>query len=133
MPSRVREAELTDAMWERVAPLLPPKRPQPKGGRPFADDKRCFAGIVYQLRNSVRWNDIPQGAFPAGVTCWRRFDRWTKLGLWPRVHAIVLEELQAAGLLDTSELFADATFAEARKGGTASGPRNAGSAPKSRS
>ena len=46
MPSRAREAELTDALWERVAPLLPPQRPQPKGGRPFADDKRCFAGIV---------------------------------------------------------------------------------------
>ena len=102
MPSRAREAELTDAMWERVAPLLPPQRPQPKGGRPFADDKRCF-------------------------------DLWTKLGLWPRVHAIVLEELQDAGLLDTSEFFADATFAEARKGGTASALPNVGSAPKSRS
>jgi len=132
MPSRAREAELTDAMWERVAPLLPPQRPQPKGGRPFADDKRCFAGIVYQLRNSIRWNAMP-AEFPSGVTCWRRFDLWTKLGLWPRVHAIVLEELQDAGLLDTSEFFADATFAEARKGGTASAPRNAGSAPRSRS
>ena len=133
MPSPAREAELTDAMWERVAPLLPPKRAQPKGGRPFADDKRCFAGIVYQLRNSVRWNDIPKAEFGAGVTGRRRFDRGTKLGIGPRVHAIVLEELQGAGLLDTSELFADATFAEARKGGTASAPPNAGSAPKSRS
>ncbi len=132
MPSRAREAELTDAMWERVAPLLPPPRPQPKGGRPFADDKRCFAGIVYQLRNSIRWNAMP-AEFPSGVTCWRRFDLWTKLGLWPRVHAIVLEELQDAGLLDTSEFFADATFAEARKGGTASALLNVGSAPKSRS
>lgn len=132
MPSRVREAELTDSMWERVAPLLPPKRAQPKGGRPFADDKRCFAGIVHMLRNGLRWNDIP-AEFGGYATCWRRFDHWTKSGIWPRVHAIVLEELQEAGLLDTSELFADATFAEARKGGTASAPRNAGSAPKSRS
>ena len=132
MPSRAREAELTDAMWERVAPLLPPQRPQPKGGRPFAGDKRCFAGIVYQLRNSIRWNAMP-AEFPSGVTCWRRFDLWTKLGLWPRVHAIVLEELRDAGLLDTSEFFADATFAEARKGGTASALPHVGSAPKSRS
>ena len=132
MPSRAREAELTDAMWERVAPLLPPQRPQPKGGRPFADDKRCFAGIVYQLRNSIRWNAMP-AEFPSGVTCWRRFDLRTKLGLWLRVRAIVSEELQDAGLLDTSEFFADATFAEARKGGTASALPNAGAAPKSRS
>ena len=132
MPSPKRERELLDAMWERVAPLLPPKRPQPKGGRPFADDKACFAGIVYQLRNSIRWNAMP-GEFPSGVTCWRRFDLWTKLGIWPRVHAIILDELQEAGLLDTSEFFADATFAEARKGGTASAPQNAGSVPRSRS
>ena len=132
MPSRAREAELTDAMWERVAPLLPPQRPQPKGGRPFADDKRCFAGIVYQLRNSIRWNAMP-AEFPSGVTCRRRFDLRTKLGLWLRVRAIVSEELRDAGLLDTSEFFADATFAEARKGGTASAPPNVGSAPRSRS
>lgn len=132
MPSRAREAELTDSMWERVAPLLPPKRAQPKGGRPFADDKRCFNGIVHLLRNGLRWVDIPT-EFGGYATCWRRFDRWTKLGLWPKVHAIILEELQGAGLLDTSELFADATFAEARKGGPASAPRNAGSAPRSRS
>jgi|GEM_PF-3915933 len=34
--------------------------------------------------------------------------------------AIVLEELEDGGPLDTSELFLDATFAEARKGGIAS-------------
>jgi transposase len=127
MPSQDREQELLDAMWERVRPLLPPKRPQPKGGRPFADDKACFAGIVYQLRNGIRWNDMPE-PFPSGVTCWRRFDLWTRRGIWPRVWTIVLEELEAAGLLDTSELFLDATFAEARKGGSASALQNVGSA-----
>jgi len=133
MPSPAREAELTDSMWERVAPLLPPNRAQPNGGRPFADDKRCFKGIVHMLRNGLRWNAIPKAEFGGYATCWRRFDRWTKLGLWPQVHAIVLEELQEAGLLDTSELFADATFAEARKGGSALALQNVGSAPKSRS
>jgi hypothetical protein len=51
MPSKRREQQLLDRMWERVQPLLPHKPPHPKGGRPFADDKACFAGIVYQLRN----------------------------------------------------------------------------------
>ena len=127
MPSRDREQELLDALWERVRPLLPPKPPQPKGGRPFADDKACFAGIVYQLRNGIRWNDMPD-SFPSGVTCWRRFDLWTRRGIWPRVWTLVLEELQDAGRLDTSELFLDATFAEARKGGPASALQSAASA-----
>jgi hypothetical protein len=38
---------------------------------------------------------------------------------------MVVEELEAAGKLDLSEVFADATFVEARKGGQSSGPRNA--------
>jgi transposase len=119
MPSKAREQELLDCMWERIAPLLPPHPPQPQGGHPWADDKACFAGIVYQLRNNIRWNDMPP-CFPSGSTCWRRHRDWTAAGVWPAVWKLVLRELEAAGLLDTSELFLDATFAEARKGGPAS-------------
>jgi transposase len=124
MPSKRREQELLDRMWERVRPLLPPKPAHPKGGRPFADDKACFAGIVYQLRNAIRWNDMPP-CFPAGVTCWRRHRDWTEAEVWPTVWAIVLRELAVAGRLKTTELFLDATFVEARKGGPASRPRKA--------
>ena len=124
MAANRKEERLLEAMWERVQPLLPPHPPQPRGGRPFEDDHDCFRGIVYQLRNSIRWNDMPK-EFPSGSTCWRRFDLWTRLGIWPQVHQVILDELQAAGLLDLSELALDATFAEARKGGTASAPQNA--------
>jgi transposase len=124
MPSRAREQELLDNMWERVAPLIPPHPPHDKGGHPWEDDKVCFAGIVYQLRNAIRWQDMPS-CFTSGSTCWRRFRDWTQAGIWPAVWKIVLRELEEAGLLDTKELFLDATFAEARKGGLASAPRNA--------
>jgi len=127
MPSRKREQELLDRMWERVRPLLPVRPVNPKGGRPWADDKACFAGIVYQLRNNVRWNHLPP-CFPSGVTCWRRHRDWTQAGVWHRVWRVVLAELAEAGALDTSELFLDATFAEARKGGSASAAPAAASA-----
>lgn len=129
MPSQKREQELNDAMWLRVQPLLPPKPAHPKGGRPFASDRACFDGIVYLLRNGGRWNDLPPH-FPSDTTCWRRQRDWSAAGVWEAVRIIVLEELQTAGLLDTSELLIDATFAEARKGGPASDPRNVGSARK---
>jgi transposase len=124
MPSKKRERELLDALWSRIEPLLPPNPPQPKGGRPFASNKACFAGIVYVLRNGIRWNDMPD-QFPSSTACWNRFARWTELGVWEEVWAIVLEELQGVGKLDLSELAVDATFAEARKGGTALAPQNA--------
>jgi transposase len=124
MPSAAREDALLDALWVRVRPLLPPRPPQPKGGRPPADDKACLAGIVYQLRNGIRWNAMPE-CFPSGVTCWRRHRDWTAAGVWPAVWKVILRELEAFGMLDTSELFLDATFAEARKGGSVSGRRSA--------
>ncbi len=116
MPSKRREQVLLDRMWGRVRPLLPTRAPNPKGGRPWADDRACFAGIVYALRNAIRWNAMPS-CFPSGVTCWRRHRDWTATGVWARVWAAVLAELDAAGELDTSELFLDATFAEDRQGG----------------
>ena len=126
MPSARRERELLDRMLERVHPLLPARAPNPKGGRPRAGDRACFAGIVYVLRNGIRWNDLPPG-YPSDTTCWRRQDEWTRAGVWDAVHRVILEELADAGGLDTSGLYADATFAEDRKGGSARAARAAAS------
>lgn len=127
MPSKRREQHLLDRIWERVRPLLPVRPVNPKGGRPWADDKACFAGIVFTLRNAVRWNHLPP-PFPSGVTCWRRHRDWTAAGVCGRVCRVVLAELATAGMLDTTELFLDATFAEARQGGRASAAPAAASA-----
>ena len=116
MPDAKTERELNDRLWDRVRPLLPPQAPQPKGGRPWADDRACFEGIVYLLRNGLRWRQMP-ACYPSGVTCWRRHKAWTEAGVWHRVWKLVLAELQAAGKLDTSELAVDASFVEAKKGG----------------
>ena len=64
---------------------------------------------MYQLRNGVRWRDLPR-EYGSGPTCWRRHREWTAGGVWEDVWQLVLEELAAAGGVDPSELFADATF-----------------------
>jgi transposase len=125
MPDATTERELMDRLWGRVRPFLPPTPPHPRGGRPFADDRACFEGIVHVLRNGLRWREVP-ACYPSGVTCWRRHAEWTADGVWGRVWALVVEELADAGRLDTDELFADATFVPAQKGGTTSAkPRSA--------
>jgi hypothetical protein len=53
MPSKRREQQLLDRRWERVRPLLPDRDPNPKGGRPWGDDKACFAGIMFALAHTV--------------------------------------------------------------------------------
>jgi transposase len=132
MPDAATEQALMDRLWERVRPLLPPQPPQPKGGRPFADDRSCFEGVVYLLRNGLRWRQMP-ACFPSGVTCWRRHKAWTEAGVWHRVWKRVLAELDAAGKLDTSELVLDGTFIEAKKGASGSARAGGGAGRRSNS
>lgn len=132
MPDARTERRLMDRLWERVRPLLPPQAPQPRGGRPWADDRACFEGIVYLLRNGLRWRQMP-ACYPSGVTCWRRHKQWTEAGVWHRAWKLVLRELDEAGRLDTSELVVDGTFVEAKKGGPGSARAGAGRARRSSS
>jgi transposase len=125
MPSIEQERVLIERLWERVQAFLPVYQPSPQGGRPRASDRACFEAIVHVLRNGCRWRDIPSD-LPSGPTCWRRHCEWTALGIWEKVWQIVVEELEQANLLDTEELFADATFTPAVKGGqTSAKPRSA--------
>jgi transposase len=77
---------LTDDQWGRIAPLLPPHRPCPNGGRPWAADRECLEGILWLLRSGARWRDIPID-LPSGSTCWRRLRDWAGEGVLPDIHA----------------------------------------------
>lgn len=121
MPSQKREYQLLDRTWERVTPMLPPSSPQPKGGRPFADDKARYTGIVHQLRNANRWIDIPR-QFPFRVTYWRRHPDWTRASVWLKVWKFVLAELAVARLLYTKECFSTPR-SPSRERGQCIGPR----------
>jgi len=127
MPTAVAERELLDELWARVEPLLPAAEPNPLGGRPRADDRACFAGIVLVLRSGCRWRDVPP-PLPSGPTCWRRHRDWCRAGVWEAVWAAAVAALAAAGELDLTELFLDTTFVEARRGATRSGRRSAAGA-----
>jgi transposase len=122
MPSTLVERDLSNQLWERVRPLIPPHRPRPFGGRPPVDDRACFVAIVYVLRSGCRWRDVPKH-LPSASTCWRRHQAWTQAGVWEQVWQLLVKELGRRGQLDTSELFLDAMFVEARKGGSKSAPR----------
>ena len=107
---------LTDAHWERIAPLLPEHPRSPKGGRPWADDRECLEGILWLLRTGARWRDIPVD-LPSGSTCWRRLRDWAGEEILQNIHTILIEELDDLGKVDLDELLSDATFIRAKKGG----------------
>ena len=79
-----RRYEITDFEWSIIAPLLPNK---PRGV-PRADDRRVLNGIFWRLRTGSPWADIPERYGPA-TTCYNRFVRWRKIGVWDRLFTAV--------------------------------------------
>ena len=43
------EQLVPDEVWDAIQPLLPPKPPHPKGGRPWIEDRGVLGGIIYVL------------------------------------------------------------------------------------
>src|SRR5205823_5728737 len=76
--------ELTDFEWGVIAPLLPNK---PRGV-PRVDDRRVLNGIFWVLRTGAPWRALPK-EFGPPTTCYNRFVRWRKAGVWDRVMAAV--------------------------------------------
>lgn len=79
-----RRYELSDFEWRVIEPLLSNK---PRGV-PRVDDRRVLNGIYWRLRTGSPWADIPDRYGPA-TTCYNRFVRWRKAGVWDRLFAAV--------------------------------------------
>ncbi|CAO0835669.1 Transposase OS=Streptomyces microflavus OX=1919 GN=Smic_85610 PE=4 SV=1 [Streptomyces microflavus] len=80
----------------------------------------ALCGIVYVLRKSVSWRDVPAELVGcSGVTAWRRLRDWTEAGVWPRLHEVLLAELRRDGLLEMDDAAIDASHVRALKGGLA--------------
>ncbi|AKM11385.1 transposase [Sphingopyxis macrogoltabida] len=75
-----RRFELTDDEWLVIEPLLPNK---PRGV-PRVDDRRVIDGILWRFRTGSPWADIPERYGPH-TTCYNRFVRWRKAGVWDRL------------------------------------------------
>jgi len=109
---------VSDELWALVEPLLPRvERRYRFPGRKRLADRQALQGILFVLHTGIAWRQLPQElGFGSGSTCWRRLDEWTKLGVWGRLHLVLLERLQAAGELDWSRAVADSSHVVAKKG-----------------
>lgn len=79
-----RRYELTDGEWSIIEPLLPNK---PRGVA-RVDDRRVLNGILWRFRTGSPWAEIPERYGPS-TTCYNRFVRWRKAGVWDRLLAAV--------------------------------------------
>lgn len=115
---------LPDELWHEVEPLLPPHPPaSPKGGRPPVDDRDALTGILFVLKTGIPWQALPAEVFGvSGSSCWRRFDEWTKAGVWPRLHGRVLNRLGKAGGVNLDRVVADSQSVRAKRGARTPAP-----------
>jgi transposase len=109
MPYR---GELTNAQWERLAPLLPPEKPAT--GKPNKAHRAIINGILWKLRTGAPWRDLPERYGPWS-TVYSRFRRWRLAGVWDRLFAAVQAQADAAGELDWELHFVDGTVIRAHQ------------------
>src|ERR1700682_2434359 len=109
---------LPDELWALIQPLIPPHPPQPKGGRPFLDDRQALTGIIFVLKTGIPWEELPQEmGCGCGMTCWNYLQAWQRAGVWQRLHEVLLAELQEAARIVWSRAAVDSTHARALGGG----------------
>ena len=84
---------LSDALWERIKPLLPPDLPT--SDSPQIDNREIMAAILYVLHTGCEWKELPPSlGIPSVVRS--RFREWRDTGLFQRMWR--------AGILTYDEL-----------------------------
>jgi transposase len=96
----MRRYELTEFEWSVIQPLLPNK---PRGV-PRTDDRRVLNGIFWVLRSGSPWRDLPERYGPY-TTCYNRFVRWRKAGVWDRLmDAVTATHKGGIQMIDSSSV-----------------------------
>lgn len=78
---------MSDLIWlsreqvSRIEPHFPLSH-----GVPRVDDRRVLSGIIFVIRNGLRWRDAPKEYGPH-KTLYNRFIRWSRLGVFDRIFA----------------------------------------------
>jgi transposase len=87
--------ELTDHECTVIRPFLPNK---PRGV-PRVNDRRVLNGIFWVLRSGAPWRDLPDNFGPY-TTCYNRFVRWRRAGVWGGIMNALAATHDAAVQID---------------------------------
>ena len=105
--------ELTDAEWTVLEPWMPPQK-SGKRGRSYQPHRPILNGIFWKLRTGARWQDVPERYGPH-QTCYDRFRRWQRQGIWEQLLKALQARYDAQGKLDWDRAAIDSTHVRAHQ------------------
>ena len=123
-----RDWRIPDALWERIEPLLPPRKPHPLGcHRSRVDDRRAMDAIFFVLRTGCQWNALNATGICSSSAAHRRFQEWTEADVFVALWEKGLEEYDTLQGIDWEWLAMDGAMTKAPLGGEKGGQESHGS------
>ena len=103
----MKRHEISDKLWGLIEPLVP------KSGA--SNDDRLFVNAVfYQANTGIQWRDLPE-RFGKWNSIYKRFNRWSKAGLWERIFELTADRDPLAIAIDSTSIKANQVAAGIKK------------------
>lgn len=99
---------------DRIKPYFPLSH-----GTPRVDERRVSSGIIHVIKHGLQWKDAPRQYGPY-KTLYNRFIRWSRLGIFNKRFAELVEKHGATErlMIDATHLKAHGTTASLLKKGS---------------
>ena len=94
---------LSDAQMARIEGYFPQSHCVPR-----VDDKKVLSGVIFVLKNGLRWRDAP-APYGQHKTLYNRFIRWSNLGVFDQIFTALSDQS------DRDEIMIDATHLKAHR------------------
>jgi putative transposase len=89
-------SDLTDEPWAIVAPLIPPGKQTPRGGRPRQVEMRDVLNTLFSLhRSGCPWDRLPHAVLPTSPVS-DSLAQWRDDGTWAQVGKALREQRRVA-------------------------------------
>ena len=89
-------SDLTDEQWALVAPMIPPAKPSPRGGRPRTVNLReVLTTLLYLNRSGCQGDMLPHDVLPKSPV-YDYFVQWRDDGTWSRMVKALRERIRVA-------------------------------------
>ena len=80
--------------------------------------RRALTAIVFVLKTGIGWQDLPkQMGCGSGMSCLRYLRQWQRAGVWDRLQALLIEELDREKRIHWERVVVDSSSVRAVFGG----------------